>query len=190
MRTSQRHLDSIKSVFGGLKNWWKGEDKKKEEPAKPPPKRESQLRSALDSAPDHMRNREHPAMRVKTDTSGFYEDDTDFASPGYGRQSGSPQQQTSKSSHQRYEDQFNADLGEIFPLEIWSSSRGLFIVSWLDFRFAEEMSLGMGRLKDLARGLGSEIEAQNDQLDRINTKVERADIKVRDQNRQMGRILK
>jgi synaptosomal-associated protein 29 len=52
------------------------------------------------------------------------------------------------------------------------------------------MSLGMSRLKNLAMGLGDEIESQNDQLDRINTKVERADTKVRDQNRQMNRILK
>lgn len=48
----------------------------------------------------------------------------------------------------------------------------------------------MGRLKSLAMGLGDEIATQNDQLDRINVKVERADIKLRDQNRQMNHILK
>jgi len=52
-----------------------------------------------------------------------------------------------------------------------------------------QMSDGVGRLKDLAVGLGGEISAQNDQLDRIAPKVERADTKIRDQNRQMRHIL-
>jgi len=51
------------------------------------------------------------------------------------------------------------------------------------------MSAGMSRLKGLAVGLGDEIGAQNDQLDRIAPKVERADTKIRDQNRQMRHIL-
>lgn len=52
------------------------------------------------------------------------------------------------------------------------------------------MSDGMGRLKGLAIGLGDEIATQNEQLDRINVGVDRADIKLKDQNRQMRGILK
>jgi len=52
-----------------------------------------------------------------------------------------------------------------------------------------QMSTGVYRLKDLAVGLGDEISAQNDQLDQIAPKVERADTKIRDQNRQMRHIL-
>ena len=52
------------------------------------------------------------------------------------------------------------------------------------------MSQGMTRLKGLAQGLGDEIEAQNEQLDRITVGVGRADIKLKDQNRQMRQILK
>ena len=52
------------------------------------------------------------------------------------------------------------------------------------------MSHGMERLKGLAQGLGDEIESQNEQLDRINVGVGRADIKLTDQNRQMRKILK
>ena len=59
----------------------------------------------------------------------------------------------------------------------------------LVFTFAEDMTTGMARLKGLAMGMGDEISAQNEQLDRINTKVDRADVRIRDQNRQMGRIL-
>lgn len=52
------------------------------------------------------------------------------------------------------------------------------------------MSDGVSRLRMLAKGLGDEIESQNEQLDRINAGVERADIKITDQNRQMRGILK
>jgi len=52
------------------------------------------------------------------------------------------------------------------------------------------MSDGMSRLKMLAKGLGNEIETQNEQLERINEQVGRADIKITDQNRQMRNILK
>ena len=52
------------------------------------------------------------------------------------------------------------------------------------------MSEGMSRLKGLAQGLGDEIERQNEQLDKINLKVEDTDDLLSNQNRQMRRILK
>ena len=51
------------------------------------------------------------------------------------------------------------------------------------------MSLGIGRLKTLGAALGEEIDVQNKQVDRITTKAERADVTVKDQNRQMKTIL-
>ena len=51
------------------------------------------------------------------------------------------------------------------------------------------MSDGMSRLKGLALGLGDEIEAQNDQIDRINREVDKADISIQDKNKQMRHIL-
>ncbi|CAG2162170.1 unnamed protein product [Oppiella nova] len=53
-----------------------------------------------------------------------------------------------------------------------------------------EIDLGLGRLKNLALGLGSEIEEQNQSLDRITGKAERAEDTLQHQNRQMKRILK
>ena len=47
----------------------------------------------------------------------------------------------------------------------------------------------MSRLKGLALGLGDEIEAQNDQIDRINREVDKADISIQDKNKQMRQIL-
>ena len=55
---------------------------------------------------------------------------------------------------------------------------------------AAEMSSGLSRLKGLAMGLGTEMDKQNEQLDRLDAKSERANIIIKDQNRQMGQILK
>lgn len=56
--------------------------------------------------------------------------------------------------------------------------------------FTDLMSGGVARLKMLATGLGEEIASQNEQIEeRIMPKTERADIKIRDQNRQMRQIL-
>ena len=47
MKTSQRHINNIKSVFGGFKNWWSG---KKEATTKEPVKseRSDRLEATLD----------------------------------------------------------------------------------------------------------------------------------------------
>jgi synaptosomal-associated protein 29 len=80
MKTSQKHLDSIKSVFGGIKNWWHGKDKQTGESSQPQ-KTNSQSASGLQKALDDSINAgvqsgTHPAFRLKTDDGrGFYEED-------------------------------------------------------------------------------------------------------------------
>lgn len=51
------------------------------------------------------------------------------------------------------------------------------------------MSDGMSKLKMLAMNLGDEIESQNDQLDRINYKVDKNSSLLDNQNAQMRKIL-
>ena len=52
------------------------------------------------------------------------------------------------------------------------------------------MSLGLFRLKGLAIGLGDEINEQNDLLDRIQNKADKADSIIHEQNTQIRHILK
>ncbi len=52
------------------------------------------------------------------------------------------------------------------------------------------MSSGVGRLRELALGLSSELDQSNAQLDRLNKKVEIVKPKIDYQNRQMKEILK
>ena len=54
----------------------------------------------------------------------------------------------------------------------------------------EMMGSGMARLKELASGLGDEIERQNEQLDRINIGVDKTDTLLDKQNTQMRKILR
>ncbi|XP_035218418.1 synaptosomal-associated protein 29-like [Stegodyphus dumicola] len=54
----------------------------------------------------------------------------------------------------------------------------------------EFMSLGLGRLKNLAIGLNEEIEQQNEMIDVIHNKADKADETLEYQNRQIKRILK
>ena len=100
MKTTQRHLNNIKSVFGGLKNWWSG---KKEAQTPEKPQRQSGLQQTLDESLPSQDQREHPALRIReTDTRGFYDEG-----------SRSQTQAQARSEHwQRYESQLDDNLGE------------------------------------------------------------------------------
>jgi len=53
----------------------------------------------------------------------------------------------------------------------------------------DEMSMHLRRLNELGRGLGEELDSQNSMVDRIGGKAERVNVVVRDQDKQMKRIL-
>lgn len=54
----------------------------------------------------------------------------------------------------------------------------------------DHLCMGLGRLKNLAIGLNEEIEQQNDMIDAIHNKADKADETLEYQNRQIKRILK
>jgi synaptosomal-associated protein 29 len=177
-RVSQRHLNGIKSIFGGLKNWWQGEPKNDNAPVSAPPSRNSALRQTIDSSQGRLQSSDgsvHPSLRLRSDNAaGFYDDDIQtfgsHATTGSYSSSDrstmqSPVSQTSARSAQWNE--YEASLDKNLDV----------------------MSSGLSQLTMLARGLEDEIETQNDQIDRIMPKVDRADTKIRDQNRQMRQIL-
>lgn len=198
-KVSQRHLNGIKSIFGGLKNWWSGEGKKVDAPQNPVQRDRSSslLQQAI------IRDQEtgagagggvHPALRLRSgNVRGFYDDDTVDYNPnddmsfraqrstGFQRPTESSAvapSQTSTASGFRDQKQ---DSGRSSDFQEYEKNLN---------KNLEMMSHGITNLKMLATGLGDEIENQNDQLEnRIMPKVDRADIKIRDQNRQMRQIL-
>lgn len=56
-------------------------------------------------------------------------------------------------------------------------------------RNLEEMCGSLSKLKGLAQGLGEEIDSQNDLVDRITDKTDKADVTIGAQNKDMQRLL-
>lgn len=175
LTVSQRHINNIKSVFGGVKNWWQG---KKDTTQSQAERREA---SPLDKF-------------VKKDNA---------ETGSSGGQAGGDSYESGGESGYGGRGVRDADLDSRFMAGASSSQyrpsgSGLQYVQPITRSAREEeldrnlgmMSDGMGRLKMLALGLGGEIEAQNEQLDRITPKVDRSNDLLENQNRQMGRILK
>ncbi|XP_077996280.1 synaptosomal-associated protein 29-like [Glandiceps talaboti] len=157
MKTTQQHLTSLKSVFGGFINYFRS--KPKEEEQAPEKTQSERLEKAVQQtqARDTSRDDVHPAMRLRdpytTNYNASYNADYDDSQEGNGYQ----------SSSRQVDRQLDKNLGE--------------------------MSSGMNRLKDLALGLGDEIERQNDQIDRLNQKSDKADTSLFSANKEMNKIL-
>ena len=171
MRVSQKHLTSMKSIFGGFKNYFSRTPETNAIPngnqtnsisSRPTIQSDSPLSHTIDSLRNESNAnsaRNHPVLAQRgIDTNGFsFDDHSD-------RNSGQKPESDFKSRSRQIDRQLDENLSEL--------------------------DLGLGRLKNLAIGLGSEIEVQNQSLDRITGKAERAEDTLQHQNRQMKRILK
>lgn len=164
MRTSQKHINSLKSIFGGIKNYFsKGNasDPVVRQPEtvssrKPP----SSLHDTVgDLRTDSKLNEvTHPALSIR----GISYDDND-------------------------------DESDMKPPKIHSSAASTRFTTDIEGRIdqnLDDLSMGLGRLKNLAIGLHDEIETQNDMIDAIHNKADKADETLEYQNRQIKRILK
>jgi hypothetical protein len=142
---SQRHLNSIKSIFGGIRNWWSGEGKKDDVPptSGPMSRDRQQLRQTIASTSDRSFSSNpgtHPALRLRSDdVKGFYDEDvvefgaatscrSDTSRAATSDYSGRQAQSTSASSRsaewQQYEKSLNANLGTKLSFYLLSSIVG------------------------------------------------------------------
>uniref|UniRef100_A0A4W5M2E7 Synaptosomal-associated protein 29 n=1 Tax=Hucho hucho TaxID=62062 RepID=A0A4W5M2E7_9TELE len=158
LRTSQKHINSIKSVWGGLVTYFKA----KPETTKPLPEEPVayQASSNLQNAMSHSKEHEgkyqasHPNLR-KLDTGGFGTFASDDSSSS---QNGYPANRQLRAAHQTLDNNL------------------------------DEMSLGLGRLKNLGLGLQSEIENQDTSLDNLLGKVDKLDLKINNTNQQIKNL--
>ncbi|XP_053181061.1 synaptosomal-associated protein 29 [Scomber japonicus] len=158
LKTSQRHITSIRSVWGGMVNYFKGKPETKPPPPQPKAYEASdRLQSALSSSREHEDKYQasHPNLR-KLDTAGFGASaSTDDTSS---RQNGYSQNTYLKQAHQT-----------------------------LDTNL-DEMSDGLSRLKSLGLGLQSEIDDQEASIDSLLNKVDKMDVKIHNTNQQMKNL--
>ncbi|XP_072043649.1 synaptosomal-associated protein 29-like [Amphiura filiformis] len=169
LTVSQKHINSIKSVFGGFKNYF---SRKPDQSGtvEEPPRQPSKLESAVTKPPvDRTNQDEHPAFRVRdpnppaADRYGEGYDSYGSGASGGGYDSGFGQPRQYSESRQQFDQKLDGNL--------------------------DELSKGLGRLKDLGLGLTGELDKQEDDIERITGKAEKADDRIHGTNKQLQRIL-
>lgn len=159
LKTSQRHINSIKSVWGGLVNYFKAKPETQPQPVQTPAYQPSnKLENALTDSKVHEDKYQasHPNLR-KMDTEGFGAAAAS-ADDSSSKQNGHPQNRHLRSAHQTLDNNL------------------------------DEMALGLGRLKNLGLGLQAEITSQDDSIDSLLGKVDKMDLKINNTNEQMKRL--
>ncbi|KAJ0039401.1 hypothetical protein NL108_015548 [Boleophthalmus pectinirostris] len=158
LKTSQRHINSIKSVWGGLVNYFKGTPETKPPLEEPKPyQANDRLQNALSDSRgcEDKYQASHPNLR-KADTGGFGAASSTGES-SYG-QNGYPKNKVLREAHQTLDNNL------------------------------DEMADGLRRLKSLGLGLQSEIDDQDDSIHSLMNKVDNMDLKIHNTNQQMKRL--
>ncbi|CAN9513018.1 unnamed protein product [Ophioblennius macclurei] len=158
LKTSQTHITSIKSVWGGLFNMFKKKPETLLPPEEPKAYQASErLQSALSSSKeqDDKYQASHPNLR-KLDTEGFGA--AASADNHSSRQNGYSQNRHLKQAHQTLDNNL------------------------------DEMCDGLKRLKNLGLGLQSEIDSQEDSIDALLNKTDKMDLKIRNTNQQIKNL--
>lgn len=162
MRQSQKHLNSMKSVFGGLKTLFTKTDKTSATTANASSTSKKMPTSVSENALANTLEKTFNNDTINNQINDF------------------------RVKHKLNETESSrTNTKPLDPYQQHSQE----VNEQLDNNLAE-MGLGISRLKQLALGLGNEIETQNKLLDTITTKSEKAQDVVNNQNRQMNRILK
>ncbi|XP_062999838.1 synaptosomal-associated protein 29 [Elgaria multicarinata webbii] len=159
LKTSQRHINSIKSVFGGFVNYFKAkpQETKPEQNGASDYQASSRLKEAISVSKEQESKYQesHPNLR-KLDNS---EDNSSGASSNSSFQPDSyPKNQHLRAYHQKVDN----NLGE--------------------------MSLGLGRLKNLALGLQTEIDEQDDILGHLTQKVDTLDVNIKSTDKKVKEL--
>ncbi|XP_001363697.1 synaptosomal-associated protein 29 [Monodelphis domestica] len=157
LKTSQRHINNIKSMFGGLVNYFKSKPADATHPqngvADSQPN--TRLKEAIVTSKEQEENYQasHPNLRrLQSSDAIMGGTSSSLSTDGY------PKNQHLRAYHQK-------------------------IDSNLD-----EMSKGLGRLKDIALGMQTEIEEQDDIIDRLNTKVDKLDINIKSTDKKVRQL--
>ena len=111
LKTSQKHLTNIKSIFGGIKNWWAG-DKDKDASSKPGDPRAGTSSKLQETVEKNQASRPHPGERLRTDDGrGFYEDDEEDLDSRFMQGAKGQNQYFKPVTKSRKEEMMNENLG-------------------------------------------------------------------------------
>ncbi|XP_034026623.1 synaptosomal-associated protein 29 [Thalassophryne amazonica] len=158
LKTSQKHINGIKSMWGGLVNYFRGKNE-----TKPPPEQPSAYH-ASDKLQDALSNRRefnekyqasHPNLR-RLEAEGFGAAESTY--DGSSKQNGYSQNKQLKAAHQTLDNNL------------------------------DEMSEGLRRLKNLGLGLQTEIDSQDSSVKNLLNKVDKMDGKIQHTNQQIKNL--
>ncbi|XP_074015562.1 synaptosomal-associated protein 29 isoform X2 [Numenius arquata] len=152
LKTSQRHINSIKSVWGGLVNYFK---------AKPPESKPEQN----GTSEYYTNSRLKEAMMSSKEQESKYQE-----------------------SHPNLRKLDNSDLVSSVQRDSYSKNQHLRAYHQKIDNNLDEMSSGLSRLKNLALGLQTEIDEQDDMLDRLTKKVETLDINIKSTDKKVRQL--
>lgn len=154
MKTSQRHINSIKSMFSGFTNYFRAK------PVETPPsdpcdyKASNTLQDAMASSKAEEEKCEAPhPYRLRKEAA---EVASNSSAPSSGHQY---KNEVLRNYHQKVDNNL------------------------------DDMSLGLGRLKNLALGLQSEIDEQDEMLGRLSGKVDKLDLNIKTTDEKIKREL-
>ncbi|XP_042090127.1 synaptosomal-associated protein 29 isoform X3 [Ovis aries] len=188
LKTSQKHISSIKSVFGGLVNYFRSK------PAETPPAQNGmltpqpsgRLKEAISSSKEQEARYQasHPNLRKLRDS--------DSVPGGAGSAVSSeayPQNPHLRACHQRIDSNLERS-GAWGTSQVWSPGYVSGMEPGVHLRCGarDELSVGLGRLKDIALGIQTEIDEQDDILDRLTTKVDKLDASITSTERKVRQL--
>ncbi|XP_065595410.1 synaptosomal-associated protein 29 isoform X2 [Cyrtonyx montezumae] len=159
LKTSQRHINSIKSVFGGLVNYFKAKpsESKTEQNGMPEYYGNSRLKEAMMSSKeqDSKYQESHPNLRRLDNSDSEFSNIDSISSV---QRNAYARSQCLQAYHQKIDNNL------------------------------DEMSSGLSRLKNLALGLQTEIEEQDDMLERLTKKVEILDVGIKSTDKKIRQL--
>ncbi|KFZ51149.1 Synaptosomal-associated protein 29, partial [Podiceps cristatus] len=159
LKTSQKHINSIKSVWGGLVNYFK---------AKPPESKPEQN----GTSEYYTNSRLKEAMMSSKEQESKYQE----SHPNL-RKLDNPENDFSK-----------ADLVSSVQRDSYPTNQHLRAYHQKIDNNLDEMSSGLSRLKNLALGLQTEIDEQDDVLDRLTKKVETLDVNIKSTDKKVRQL--
>ena len=114
LKTSQKHITNINSIFGGIKNWWSGDkDKDKNSKSGDSKAGSSKLQETVER---NQASRPHPGERLRTDDGrGFYEEEEDLDSR-FMKGAKGQNQYFKPVTNSKKEALMNENLGNIFMI--------------------------------------------------------------------------
>jgi len=160
LKQSERHLNGIKSVFGGIKNYLFAKNS-----GLPPPASTPQQGSNSQKIPH---SNSDVSIGSSSSRKPFYQPENDRLDT------------IREQNHPALKSRglVEADLDKTSSVD-----------DVLD-RNLDEMAMGLSRLKGLALDLNAELDEHDDILIRLDDKASRTGIKVEKQNKDMSKILK